>query len=139
VSAYTDLPNDPKFPFGYGLSYTSFSYSGLDLSGKSFKPGGSITVSINLTNSGKFDGKETVQLYIQDLVGSVVRPVKELKGFQQVVLKAGESKKISFKVTADMLRFYNDRLQYDYEPGDFKVFIGSNSRDVKEASFNLVK
>jgi beta-glucosidase len=137
VSAYTDLPNDPKFPFGYGLSYTSFSYSEMDLSGKSFKAGDSLTVSVNITNTGKFDGTETVQLYVRDLVGSVVRPVKELKGFQQVILKTGESKKISFTITSDMLRFYNDKLEYGFEPGDFKVFIGSNSRDVKEASFTL--
>ena len=139
VSAYTDLPNDPKFPFGYGLSYTSFSYSDMDLSGKSFKAGDSISVSVSLTNTGKFVGTETVQLYVQDLVGSVVRPVKELKGFQQVVLKTGESKKITFTITADMLRFYNDKLEYGFEPGDFKVFVGSNSRDVKEASFALIK
>ncbi|HEY4964841.1 MAG TPA: beta-glucosidase BglX, partial [Puia sp.] len=139
VSAYTDLPNDPKFPFGYGLSYTSFYYSGISLSGNTFKPGDSLVVSVTLTNTGKFDGKETVQLYIRDLVGSVVRPVKELKGFQQVVLKAGEAKKISFVITADMLRFYNDKLEYGFEPGDFKIFIGGNSRDVKEADFRLVQ
>jgi beta-glucosidase len=139
VSAYNDLPNDPKFPFGYGLSYTSFSYGDIDLSKKSFKPGESLTASITVTNTGKFDGKETVQLYIRDLVGSVVRPVKELKGFQQIFLKTGESKKISFTINADMLRFYNDKLEYIFEPGDFIVFIGGNSRDVKEASFNLVK
>jgi len=139
VSAYTDLPNDPKFPFGYGLSYTSFSYSEISLSGNSFKAGDSLAVSVTLTNTGKFDGKETVQLYIRDLVGSVVRPVKELKGYQQVVLKAGEAKKISFVITTDMLRFYNDKLEYGFEPGDFKIFIGGNSRDVKEAAFSLVQ
>jgi beta-glucosidase len=139
VSAYTDLPNDPKFPFGYGLSYTSFSYSAIDMNKKSFKTGDSLTVSIILTNAGKFNGKETVQLYVQDLVGSVVRPVKELKGFQQVVLAPGESKRISFIINTDMLRFYNDKLEYGFEPGDFKVFIGSNSRDVKEASFTVIK
>jgi beta-glucosidase len=139
VSAYTDLPNDPKYPFGYGLSYTSFSYSGIDLNGKSLKAGDSLAASVILTNTGKFEGKETVQFYIQDLVGSVVRPVKELKGFQQIVLKPGESKKISFAITADMLRFYNDKLEYGFEPGDFRVFIGSNSGDVKEALFSLVK
>lgn len=90
-------------------------------------------------NRGKTDGKETIQLYVRDLVGSVVRRVNELKGFQQVFLKAGESRKISFNITVDMLRFYNDRLVYNFEPGDFKVFIGGNSRDVKEASFSLVK
>ncbi len=139
VSAYTDLPNDPKYPFGYGLSYTSFSYGDISLSSTSFKAGDSITASVVVTNSGNFDGKETVQLYIRDLVGSVVRPVKELKGFQQIFLKAGESKKISFTISADKLRFYNDQLIYMYEPGDFKVFVGGNSRDVKEASFSLMQ
>jgi beta-glucosidase len=139
VSAYTDLPNDPKFPFGFGLSYTSFSYSDIDLNGKSIKAGESLIASVTLTNTGKYAGKETVQMYIQDLVGSVVRPVKELKGFQQIVLKPGESKKISFTIDADMLRFYNDKLDYIFEPGDFKVFVGGNSKDVKEASFILVK
>lgn len=139
VSAYTDLPNDPKFPFGFGLSYTSFSYSEISMSGSVLKSGDSIMASVVLTNTGKFDGKETVQLYIRDLVGSVVRPVKELKGFQQVFLKAGESRKISFVVNTNMLRFYNDKLDYIFEPGDFNVFIGCNSRDVKEASFNLAQ
>jgi beta-glucosidase len=139
VSAYTDLPNDPRFPFGYGLSYTSFSYGDIKLGGNSFKAGDSITASVVLTNSGKFDGRETVQLYIRDLVGSVVRPVKELKGFQQVSLKAGESKTISFTITADMLRFYNDKLVYNFEPGEFAIFIGGNSKDLKEGSFTLTQ
>jgi beta-glucosidase len=139
VSAYIDLPNDPKFPFGYGLSYTSFSYGDMELSTKSFKAGDTLTASINLVNKGNYDGIETVQLYIRDLIASVVRPVKELKGFQQIFLKAGESKKVSFRITADTLRFYNNRLEYVYEPGDFRIFIGGNSRDLKEASFSLVK
>jgi beta-glucosidase len=139
VSAYTDLPNDPKFPFGFGLSYTSFSYSDIRLSGTTLKAGDSLTASVLVTNTGRFDGKETVQLYIRDLVGSVVRPVKELKGLQQVFLKAGESRTISFGIKTDMLRFYNNKLDYVYEPGDFKVFIGGNSRDVKEGSFTLAQ
>jgi len=139
VSAYIDLPNSPKFPFGYGLSYTTFSYSDINLSTKSFKPGQTLTATIVVTNSGKFDGTETVQLYTRDLVGSVVRPVKELKGFQQVFLKSGESKTITFKITADDLKFYNGKLEYNYEPGGFKIFIGTNSEDVKEADLNLLK
>jgi beta-glucosidase len=139
VSAYIDLPNDPKFPFGYGLSYTTFSYSGIELNKSNFKPGDSLTASVVVNNTGRYDGKETVQLYIRDLVGSVVRPVKELKGFQQLFLKAGESGKISFTINADMLRFYDDQVEYVFEPGDFKIFIGGSSRDVKEASFSLVK
>jgi beta-glucosidase len=137
VSSYTDLPNSPEFPFGYGLSYTTFSYSEIRLSANSFNAHQKITASLTLTNTGKYDGKETVQLYIRDMVGSVVRPVKELKGFQQVFLKAGESKNISFTIGVDDLKFYNDKLDYTYEPGDFRIFIGGNSRDVKEADFKL--
>jgi beta-glucosidase len=139
TSAYIDLPNSPKFPFGYGLSYTTFQYSDIKLSAKSFKPGQTLTASIVVTNSGKFDGNETVQMYTRDLVASIVRPVKELKGFQQIFLKAGESKTITFKITANDLRFYNNDLKYIYEPGDFDIFIGTNSADVKEASFTLLK
>lgn len=139
VSAYIDLPNSPKFPFGYGLSYTTFLYSDIKLSTASFKPGQTLTATIVVTNSGKYDGTETVQLYTRQMVGSIVRPVKELKGFQQVFLKSGESKKITFKITDDDLKFYNNKLEYNYEPGDFKVFIGTNSDDVREASFTLLK
>ncbi len=137
VSSYIDLPNSPKFPFGYGLSYTTFSYSDITLSATSFKPGETLTASVTLTNTGNYDGKEAVQLYIRDMVASVVQPVKELRGFQQMFLKARESKKVTFNITADDLRFYNEKLDYVYEPGDFKVFIGSNSNDVKEADFTL--
>lgn len=137
VSAYTDLPNDPKFPFGFGLSYTTFSYSDIELSAAAFKPGGSLRATITLTNTGKADGQETVQWYVRDLFGSVVRPVKELKGFQQVFLKAGESKKVSFTLRAEDLRFYNDKLQYIFEPGEFRLYVGGNSKDVKEAKFML--
>jgi beta-glucosidase len=137
VSAYTDLPNDPKFPFGFGLSYTSFSYSDIALNTTAFKPGQSLTATVTITNSGKTDGQETVQLYVRDLVGSVVRPVKELKGFEQIFLKAGESRKISFTLQAEDLRFYNDKLEYIYEPGEFKLYIGGNSKDVKETGFIL--
>jgi beta-glucosidase len=139
VSAYTDLPNSPKFPFGYGLSYTQFSYSDIQLNKKSITSKEKLTVQTTITNTGKFDGEETVQLYIRDLFGSVVRPVKELKGFQKVYLKSGESKTVTFNLTAADLRFYNDQLQYIYEPGDFKVFTGGSSVDVKEASFTLIK
>ena len=138
VSAYIDLSNSPRFPFGYGLSYSHFSYSDISLSAAEFKPGEKLTATVTLTNTSGVDGRETVQLYVRDLVGSVVRPVKELKGFQQVFLKAGESKKISFMIGADDLRFYNDKLQYIYEPGEFRVFIGGNSAEVKEAKFVLM-
>lgn len=135
VSAYTDLPNSPAFPFGYGLSYTSFTYSNIELDKQVIKSGETITASVTVTNTGKYDGKETVQLYLRDLFASVVRPVKELKNFQQIFLKAGESKTINFKISIDDLKFYNDKLQYIYEPGEFKIYMGSNSRDLKEAAF----
>ena len=96
-----------------------------------------ITAKITVTNNGNYDGEETVQLYIQDVVGSVVRPVKELKGFQKIFLKKGESRQVSFTINVNMLRFYNDQLQYIYEPGDFKIYIGTYSQDVKEAGFTL--
>lgn len=137
VSSYIDLPNSPKFPFGYGLSYTTFSYGDISLSAKSFKPNETLTASVTISNTGKYNGTETVQLYIRDMVASVVQPVKELKGFQQIFLKAGESKKVTFKLTANDLKFYNEKLNYVYEPGDFKIFIGTNSNDVKEADFTL--
>ncbi|GGB11733.1 glycoside hydrolase family 3 N-terminal domain-containing protein [Puia dinghuensis] len=137
VSAYIDLPNDPRYPFGYGLSYTRFVYSDITLSAPSFQPGGTLTATVTVTNAGSFDGRETVQWYIRDLVGSVVRPVKELKGFEQVDLKAGESKKVTLTVDVDKLRFYNDKLQHIYEPGEFRLFVGGNSRDTKEIGFTL--
>ena len=137
-SNYLDVSNDPLYPFGYGLSYTSFSYSDVKLSDSSMKAGGKITASVTVTNSGNKDGKEVVQLYIRDLVGSSTRPVKELKGFQKIELKAGESKAVSFDITVSDLKYYNYDLKYVAEPGDFKVFIGGNSRDVKAASFKLL-
>jgi beta-glucosidase len=137
-SDYLDVNNDPLYPFGYGLSYTNFDYSDVILDNKTLKPGGKITASVNVTNSGKVTGKETVQLYIRDMVGSIARPVKELKGFQQITLKPGETRKVSFTISVDDLKFYNNDLKYIYEPGDFKVFIGTNSRDVKEADFKLL-
>jgi beta-glucosidase len=136
-SDYLDVSNDPLYPFGYGLSYTKFTYGDIQLSQPVLKPGEKITASIMLQNTGQYDGEEVVQLYIRDMVGSVTRPVKELKGFQKIFLKAGESKIVSFEISTDDLRFYNSQLKYVYEPGDFKVFIGSNSRDVKEAAFIL--
>jgi beta-glucosidase len=139
VSSYIDLQNGPKFPFGYGLSYTTFSYGDIHLSASSFKPGQSLVATTQISNTGKYAGTETVQLYLRDEVGSIVRPVKELKGFQQIFLKPGESKIVRFTITADDLKFYNKDLKYNYEPGDFKIFIGTNSETVKEADFTLFK
>ena len=137
VSAYTDLLNSPRYPFGFGLSYTQFAYSDIRLGAASLRPGGQLMATVTVTNTGSYDGRETVQLYIRDLFGSVVRPVKELKGFQQIFLKAGESKPVTFTITTADLRFYNSKLESVFEPGDFKIYIGGNSRDVKEAGFTL--
>jgi beta-glucosidase len=137
-SNYLDVSNDPLYPFGYGLSYTTFTYSDINLSASSFKAGESITAKVTVTNTGKYEGKEVVQLYTRDMVGSITRPVKELKGFQKISLKPGERKEVTFTLSADDLKFYNAELQYVAEPGDFKLFIGSNSRDVKEADFKLL-
>jgi len=136
-SNYLDVSNDPLYPFGFGLSYTSFSYSDLSLSQKNISPNQKLSVKLTVTNTGNYDGEETVQLYTRDLVGSIARPVKELKGFQKVFLKKGESKEVTFTLGVDDLRFYNNDLKYIYEPGDFKVFVGGNSRDVKEAGFTV--
>lgn len=138
-SNYLDVSNDPLYPFGYGLSYTSFSYSDVKLSSSSAKGNQTVTATVTVTNTGKVDGKETVQLYIRDVVGSVTRPVKELKGFQKIWLKAGESKTVSFNITTGDLKFYNYDLKYDWEPGEFQVMIGANSRDVKTASVNWIR
>ena len=138
-SNYLDVSNDALYPFGYGLSYTSFSYSDVKISNASPKGNQTITASVTLTNTGAVTGKEVVQLYIRDVVGSVTRPVKELKGFQKVELKAGESKTVSFNITPNDLKFYNYDLKYDWEPGEFHIMIGGNSRDVKMTKLNWSK
>ncbi len=138
-SNYLDVSNDPVYPFGFGLSYTNFTYSTVELNRSSIKPTENLTATVTVTNTGAIAGKEVVQLYIRDMVGSITRPVKELKGFQKIELKAGESKKVSFSISVNDLKFYNSNLKYVAEPGDFKVFIGGNSRDVKEADFKLLK
>jgi beta-glucosidase len=138
-SNYLDVSNAPLYPFGYGLSYTSFSYGDVKTSTVSLKGNQSLTATVTVTNTGKYAGKEVVQLYIRDVVGSVTRPVKELKGFQKIELKAGESKNVSFSITPEDLKFYNYDLKYDWEPGEFEIMIGSNSRDVKKVKVNWVK
>jgi beta-glucosidase len=135
TSRYLDVPNDPLYPFGYGLSYTTFSYSDLKLSGTELSSEGKITASVNLKNTGKYAGTETVQLYLRDKVGSITRPVKELKGFRKVTLQPGDSQTISFDITENDLKFYDYNLNFIAEPGEFDVFIGGNSRDVEKASF----
>ncbi|MFV5690135.1 glycoside hydrolase family 3 N-terminal domain-containing protein [Flavobacterium sp. ZT3R25] len=140
VSAYTDLKNSPKFPFGYGLSYTTFEYSNLKLSKNKIKSTESIEVSLNVTNSGKVSGEEVVQLYLRDKVGSVVRPIIELKDFQKIKLNAGETKTVKFSIDKEKLSFYNAALKWSVEPGDFDLMIGSSSADIRlKNTFEVVK
>jgi len=136
-SGYLDVDNEPLYPFGFGLSYTTFDYSEITLNKNIMTDKGDIIATVTITNSGKFDGAEVIQLYIRDLVGSVTRPVKELKGFEKIHLKAGESRKVSFNITTEMLKFYNSKLEYVCEPGEFEVMIGGNSKEVKKVSFTL--
>jgi beta-glucosidase len=137
-SNYLDVSNEPLYPFGYGLSYTNFTYGPVELSRSSLRTNETLTASVTVTNSGKLTGKEVVQLYIRDLVGTNTRPVKELKGFQKIELKPGESRKVTFTISTNDLKFYNADLRYAAEPGEFKVFIGGNSKDVKEGGFKLL-
>ena len=139
VSAYIDLDNDPAYPFGFGLSYTTFQYSDVNVSATQLKGNQTLTASVTLTNSGNYDGEEVVQLYIRDLVGKVVRPVKELKGFQKIFLKKGESKTVSFNITSEDLKFYDDELNFDWESGEFDIMIGTNSAQVQTKRVNWEK
>lgn len=136
-SSYLDVPNSPLYPFGYGLTYTTFDYSDLALSSNEMTQDGTITASVKLTNTGKREATETVQLYIRDLVGSVSRPVRELKGFERLTLKPGESRTVKFDITPDMLKFYNFDLVYGNEPGDFDLFIGPNCAQGLKGTFTL--
>ena len=139
VSAYIDLKNSPKYPFGYGLSYTTFDYSGLKLSSTKIKSNETIKVSFQLKNTGKVAGEEVVQLYLKDKFGSVVRPVLELRDFQKLKLNAGESKTIEFTIDKEKLSFYNNKLEWGTEPGDFEVMIGTSSADIKlRSDFELL-
>lgn len=134
---YLDVANEPLYPFGYGLSYTTFSYSDISLSSTTLKKGEKLTVKLTVSNTGNFDGEEVVQLYIRDMVGSVTRPVKELKGFQKIFLKKGEQKEVTFTLTPEDLKFFNANLKWVNEPGAFRVMVGPNSRDTKEKGFEL--
>ena len=136
-SNYLDIDNDPLYPFGYGLSYTTFRYGDLQLSNNSMNERGKITASVTVTNTGNYDADEIVQMYIRDMVGSVARPVKELKGFERIHLKKGESRTVSFDITAEQLKFYNSALNWVCEPGEFEVMVGGNSRDVQTKKFSL--
>ena len=137
TSNYLDVPNDPLFPFGYGLSYTTFQYSPLTLSSDAMTASGTINASVTVTNTGSVEGAEVVQLYIRDMVGSIARPVQELKGFERINLKPGESRNVTFAINAELLKFYNANLDYVCEPGDFEVMIGPDSRNVQRKTFTL--
>jgi beta-glucosidase len=138
-SNYLDISNDPLFPFGYGLSYTSFGYSDVKLSKTNLKGAEALTATVTVTNKGAYAGEEVVQLYISDPVASISRSVKELKGFTKVNLQAGEAKEVSFTITPELLKFYNSQLKYDWEPGEFIIQIGTNSADVHSAKVKWQK
>ena len=137
-SNYLDVDNDPLYPFGYGLSYTSFSYSPVTLSADRMDQNGSIKASVTVTNTGSVAGKEVIQMYIRDLVGSSTRPVRELKGFEKILLQPGESRTVEFTVDVEMLKFYDADMQYVAEPGIFRVFIGPDSTTDNAAEFELI-
>lgn len=136
---YIDERNEPLYPFGFGLSYTQFTYANLQLSADKMRSNGKITASVEITNTGNYDGKEVVQLYIRDVVGSVTRPIKELKGFQKIYLAKGQKQTVTFEITKEDLKFYNSELEFIAEPGTFHVFIGTNSDVTEYKPFELVK
>ena len=139
VSRYQDIPTESYYPFGYGLSYSKFIYSCLNLSNKVLTKDSKIKVSVKIKNDSNRIGEEIVQLYIQDLVAKVVRPVKELKAFQKVVILPKQEKEVTFEISEDMLKFWDENLRYDSENGDFKVYIGTNSEDTLFDTFSLKK
>ena len=138
-SNFMDECNTPLYPFGYGLSYTQFNYSDMAVSTTNPKGNQTIQASVTVTNTGNYDGAEVVQLYIRDIVGSITRPVKELKGFQKIFLKKGERKKVTFNISPEDLKFYNYDLKYDWEPGDFDIMIGTDSEQVNTVKINWIK
>ncbi|MUV02269.1 beta-glucosidase BglX [Flavobacterium rakeshii] len=138
-SRYTDVDNSPLYPFGYGLSYTTFDYSNLKLSSNQINFNNTLKISVEVSNTGNYDGEEVVQLYIKDKVGTVTRPVKELKGFKKVALKKGEKKTVEFEISSNDLRFYNIDMDFVAEPGDFEVFVGGSSATETKDKFVLVR
>ena len=137
-SKYIDCPNTPLYPFGYGLSYTEFSYSDIEISSDVLVSGGSLTVSVDVENCGSVSGEEVVQLYVRDLVGSVTRPVRQLKGFRKISLEPGETKTVEFTITPDMLAFYRQDMSFGTEAGEFEVYVGGSSDTLNGVSFSLV-
>lgn len=138
TSRYFDEANGPLYPFGYGLSYTTFTVSDVKLSSPTMKRDGTVTASVQVTNTGKREGATVIQMYLQDVTASMSRPVKQLKGFEKVNLKPGETQTVSFPIDIDALKFWNQRMQYDAEPGKFNVFIGVDSARVKQGEFELL-
>jgi beta-glucosidase len=138
VSSHLDAGYTPQYPFGYGLSYTGFGYSDIELSRDELAPGETLTVRAVVSNTGAFEADEVVQLYVRDLVGSVTRPVKELKGFQRIRLQPGENRKVEFVIGPDDLAFYDRNMQLTTEPGEFHVWIGGSSETGLRAGFRLV-
>lgn len=138
-SSYIDVDNRPVFPFGYGLSYTKFSYSPIQLSSTTMTKDGMITASVEVTNTGFYNGDEIVQLYIHDADASITRPVKELKGFKRIHLNKGESKTVTFNISPELLKFYNANLEYVVEPGDFEIMIGCNSEQVEKRKITVIE
>ncbi|MBL0123419.1 MAG: glycoside hydrolase family 3 C-terminal domain-containing protein [Betaproteobacteria bacterium] len=140
TSAYTDLPNSPRFPFGHGLSYAEYQYADLKLDKPKVRGKETLNVTLSVTNTGKIQGEEIVQLYLRDLVSSVVRPVKELKDFQKIYLRPGETRAVTFVVDREKLSFYNEKLQWQAEPGEFELMIGASSADIRlRTTFELVE
>ena len=137
TSKYLDLPMTPLFPFGYGLSYTKFEYDDLHVNTRRGDGMTVITVSVEVRNTGDRTGEEVVQLYVQDVVGSSTRPVKELKGFERIILEPDEKQEVEFKLTSDDLKYYNEDLEYVVEPGLFRVWVGPNSAEGREGQFEL--
>jgi beta-glucosidase len=137
VSRYRDIPNSALYPFGFGLSYSTFAYSNLKLSATEMAKNQQVTATVTLKNTSNKDGEEIAQLYVRDMVGAYVRPLKELKGFQKVMLKAGESKTLTFTIDTAMLSYLDENGNTMLEPGSFKIFVGGNSRDVLEADLKL--
>ena len=136
-SAYRDVPKKALFPFGFGLSYTTFEYSDLKLDKKTISTDGSLTATVQVTNTGKHSGEEVVQLYIRDLVGSLVRPVRELKGFQKIKLEPKETKKVTFEITPELLQFYTANNKWEVEPGTFSIWIGGSSEAELSSEFEV--
>jgi beta-glucosidase len=136
---YLDVSNDPLFPFGYGLSYSKFYYGNMKVSATQLKGNQMLTVSVPVTNNSKVAGKEIVQLYIRDVVGTTTRPVKELKNFEKVLIQPGETKTVTFTISPEDLKFYNYELKYDWEPGDFDIMVGTDSKQVQTTRVNWIK